>query len=184
MTKIGGLGKLSEGFLGSVDQIEEPILILLLPENLVRYSNCHYSICIIPNLECSVTKLTLNSMNTKKFTLQSHNFHNMTELRIRIRPRASPVQLRHGHGDGGQVGVVHQDEECLCGVELEAAPDDLDELADCDVVGDQELGLVQHRQLLLSAEPLDDAGDLAGVLRPDLLHVLHTQRCNKYHLVI
>ena len=37
MTKIGGLGKLSEGFLGSIDQIEEPILILLLPENLVRY---------------------------------------------------------------------------------------------------------------------------------------------------
>ena len=37
MTKIGGLGKLSESFLGSVDQIEEPILILLLPENLVRY---------------------------------------------------------------------------------------------------------------------------------------------------
>jgi len=117
VTKIGGLGKLSEGFLGSVDQIEEPILILLLP-----------------------------------------------------------VQLRHGHGDGGQVGVVNQDEECLGGVELEAAADDLDELADGDVVGDQELGLVQHRQLLLSAEPLDDAGHLAGVLRPDLLHVLHTQR--------
>ena len=123
-------------------------------------------------------------MNTKKFTLQSHNFHNMIELRLRIRPLASPVQLRHGHGDGGQVGVVNQDEECLGGVELEPAPDDLDELADGDVVRDQELGLVQHRQLLLSAEPLDDAGHLAGVLRPDLLHVLHTQRCNKFHLVI
>ena len=131
-----------------------------------------------------VTKLTLNSMNTKKFTLQSHNFHNMTELRIRIRPLASPVQLRHGHGDGGQVGVVHQDEEGLGGVELEAAADDLDELADGDVVGDQELGLVQHRQLLLAAKPLDDAGHLAGVLRPDLLHVLHTQRCNKYQLIM
>ena len=116
-------------------------------------------------------------MNTKKFRLQSHNFHNIIELRIRIRPLASPVQLRHGHGDGGQVGVVDQDEEGLGGVELEAAADDLDELADGDVVGDQELGLVQHRQLLLAAEPLDDAGHLAGVLSTDLLHVLHPQRC-------
>ena len=46
MTKIGGLGKLSEGFLGSVDQIEEPILILLLPENSFRCK----TIAIILNL--------------------------------------------------------------------------------------------------------------------------------------
>jgi len=116
VTKIGGLGKLSEGLLGSVDQIEEPILILLLP-----------------------------------------------------------VQLRHGHGDRGQVGVVNQDEECLGGVELEAAPDDLDELADGDVVGDQELGLVQHRQLLLPCEPLYNARDFVRVFLTDLLNILHSQ---------
>ena len=63
-------------------------------------------------------------------------------------------------------------------MELQPAPDDLDELAHGDVVGDQELGLVQHRQLLLPPEPLDDAGHLGGVLRSDLLDVLHPQRCN------
>ena len=90
----------------------------------------------------------------------------------------TPVQLRHGHGDRGEVGVVDEEEECLGGVELQTAPDDLDELAHGDVVGDQELGLVQHRQLLLAPEPLDDAGHLGRVLRSDLLDVLHPQRCN------
>ena len=60
-------------------------------------------------------------------------------------------------------------------VELEAAADDLDELPHGDVVRDEELGLVQHRQLLLPPEPLDDAGNLGRVLRPDLLHILHSQ---------
>jgi len=86
------------------------------------------------------------------------------------------VQLRHWHGDRGEVGVVDEEEEGLGGVELQPAPDDLDELAHGDVVGDQELGLVQHRQLLLPPEPLDDAGHLGGVLRSDLLDVLHPQR--------
>lgn len=63
-------------------------------------------------------------------------------------------------------------------MELQPASDDLDELPHGHVVGDQELGLVQHRQLLLAPEPLDDAGHLGGVLRPDLLHILHPQRCN------
>merc|ERR550532_2010387 len=72
------------------------------------------------------------------------------------------VQLRHWHGDRGEVGVVDKEEEGLGGVELQPAPDDLDELAHGDVVGDQELGLVQHRQLLLPPEPLDDQGTLAG----------------------
>jgi len=86
------------------------------------------------------------------------------------------VQFRHWHGHRGEVGVVDEEEEGLGGVELQPAPDDLDELAHGDVVRDQELGLVQHRQLLLPPEPLDDAGHLGGVLRSDLLHVLHPQR--------
>jgi len=86
-----------------------------------------------------------------------------------------PVQLRHRHGDGGEGGGVHQEEECLSWVELESSPDDLHQLPHRHVVRDEELGLVQHRQLLLSGEPLDDAGNLAGVLGPDLLHVLHPQ---------
>ena len=49
MTKIGSLGKLSESFLGSVDQIEEPILILLLPENLVRYRIEHVQLLKLYN---------------------------------------------------------------------------------------------------------------------------------------
>ena len=91
---------------------------------------------------------------------------------------ALPVQLRHGHRDRGEVGVIDQQEEGLGGVELQPAPDDLDELPHGHVVRDQELGLVQHRQLLLAPEPLDDAGHLGRVLRPDLLHILHPQSCN------
>ena len=91
---------------------------------------------------------------------------------------ALPVQLRHGHRDRGEVGVIDQQEEGLGGVELQPAPDDLDELPHGHVVRDQELGLVQHRQLLLAPEPLDDAGHLGRVLRPDLLHILYPQSCN------
>ena len=43
------------------------------------------------------------------------------------------------------------------------------------MVRDQELGLVQYRQLLLPCEPLYDAGHLVWVLLADLLHVLHTE---------
>ena len=61
-----------------------------------------------------------------------------------------PVQLRHRHRDGGEGGVVDEEEERLSRMELESSPDDLDELPDSDVVGDEELGLVQDRKLLLS----------------------------------
>lgn len=37
-----------------------------------------------------------------------------------------------------------------------SVPDDLDQLAHVDVVGYQELGLVQNRQLLLSLVPFND----------------------------
>ena len=60
-------------------------------------------------------------------------------------------------------------------VELESSPDDLDKFPHSDVIWDEELRLIQHWQLLLPSEPLDDAGDLTGVLRPDLLHVLHSE---------
>ena len=60
-------------------------------------------------------------------------------------------------------------------VKLESSPDDLDKFSHSDVIRDEELGLIQHRQLLLPSEPLDDAGDLTGVLRSDLLHVLHSE---------
>ena len=54
-------------------------------------------------------------------------------------------------------------------------PDYILQLADCDVVRDEELGLVQDGQLLLAMVPFDDDGHLGGVLLPDLLHVLHPE---------
>ena len=63
-------------------------------------------------------------------------------------------------------------------MKLETAADDLDQFSNGDMIRDEELGLVQHRQLLLSGEPLDDAGHLGRVLRPDLLDILHPQSWN------
>ena len=54
-------------------------------------------------------------------------------------------------------------------------PDYILQLADCDVVRDEELGLVQDGQLLLAMVPFNDDGHLGGVLLPDLLHVLHAE---------
>ena len=54
-------------------------------------------------------------------------------------------------------------------------PDDVLQLADRDVVRDEELGLVQNGQLVLAVVPLNDDWHLGGVLLPDLLHVLHAE---------
>ena len=51
-------------------------------------------------------------------------------------------------------------------------PDDVDELPNGDVVGDEELGLVEDGELLLAVVALDDDGDLGRVLLADGLHVL------------
>lgn len=56
------------------------------------------------------------------------------------RRRTTSQDGRRGDGGGGQ----------------ERIPDDLDEFAHVDVVGHQELGLVQHGKLLLPFIPLDD----------------------------
>jgi len=85
------------------------------------------------------------------------------------------VQVRHWSGDGGQGRPVHQQEEGLVRMQLKSAPDYILQLADCDVVRDEELGLVQDGQLLLAIVPLNDDGHLGRVLLPDLLHVLHAE---------
>ena len=64
-------------------------------------------------------------------------------------------------------------------VKLESSPDDLDKFPHSDVIWDEELCLVEDWELFLPREPLYDAGDLAGVLRPDLLHVLDSQSCQE-----
>jgi hypothetical protein len=43
-------------------------------------------------------------------------------------------------------------------------PDYFDEFPNCDMVWDEKLGLVQDWQLLLTGEPLDDAGDLNKII--------------------
>lgn len=57
------------------------------------------------------------------------------------------------------------------------APDDVDELPDGDVVGDEELGLVEDRELPLGLAALDDDRDLVRVHLPDGLHVLDALGC-------
>lgn len=79
------------------------------------------------------------------------------------------VDLGDGRGHRHHAVLVDQQEEGLRGVQLQPTPDDLHQLAHVDVVGYQELGLVQNGQLLLSLIPLDDHGDLVGVLLTDLL---------------
>lgn len=88
------------------------------------------------------------------------------------------VDLGDGRGHGHHAVLVDQQEEGLGGVQLQAAPggrskrgrqgdpaqpqpvaclpDDLDQLAHVHVVRNQELGLVQDRQLLLALIALND----------------------------
>ena len=60
-------------------------------------------------------------------------------------------------------------------MQLQPPPDDLDQLPHGNMVRDQELGLVQHGQLLLRCEPLYDAGHLVRMLLADLLNILHAE---------
>jgi len=60
-------------------------------------------------------------------------------------------------------------------MKLQPSSDDLHQLGHRHMVGDQELRLVQHGQLLLPSEPLNDAGDLVRVLLANLLNILHTK---------
>lgn len=60
------------------------------------------------------------------------------------------VHLGDGRGDAHHAVPVHQQEEGLVGVELQAPPDDFDELAHVHVVGYKELGFIQDRKLLLT----------------------------------
>ena len=52
-------------------------------------------------------------------------------------------------------------------------PENLDELGHGDVIGDEELGLVEQRQVLLSGKAFDDDGDFVGVQLPDQVGILN-----------
>ena len=88
------------------------------------------------------------------------------------------VQVGQNGRDGGQGGGVDQQEEGLIWVQLKPPADDVDQFADGDVIRDQEFALVQKRKLLLAGITLDNNRNLVRMLLPDLLHVLHPQRCN------
>lgn len=81
-------------------------------------------------------------------------------------------------GDGGRhrhhAVAVHQQKEGLVRVQLQAPPNDLDELAHVNVVWYQELGLVQDGQLFLSFIPLNDDRDLVRVLLSDQSDVFYS----------
>lgn len=85
------------------------------------------------------------------------------------------VEVGQGRGHGGQRRLVDEQEEGLVRMKLEAPPDYVDELSNGDVIGDEELGLVQDGELLLSVIALDDDGNLGRVLVPDGFHILHSE---------
>ncbi len=86
------------------------------------------------------------------------------------------VQVGHRRRDRGQRRLVHQKEEGLIRVELKPPSDDVDELADGHVVGDEELALVEDGKRLLARVTLDDHGDLVRVRGANLLDVLYSKR--------
>jgi len=85
----------------------------------------------------------------------------------------SAEELGHGHRDAGHAALVDQQEESLVRVQLHPAPENLDELGHGDVIGDEELGLVEQRQVLLSGKAFDDDGDFVGVQLPDQVGILN-----------
>jgi hypothetical protein len=69
---------------------------------------------------------------------------------------------------------IHQEEEGLVSIELQAPSDYLDELAHVHMIRHQELGLVQGGQLLLPLVSLYNHWDLGGVLLPDEPDTFHS----------
>lgn len=68
--------------------------------------------------------------------------------------------------------LIHQQEKGLCGVQLQTASDDFNELTHVDMVWHQKLRLVQNRKLLLPLVSLNNNRNLVGMLLPDLLDLL------------
>lgn len=81
------------------------------------------------------------------------------------------INLGESAGHVSQRALVDQQEEGLCRVQLEAAPDDLDELPHRDVVRYQKLGLVEQWQVALTGVTLNDHWHFVGVLLADLFHI-------------
>ena len=82
--------------------------------------------------------------------------------------------LGDGSGHTHHAVPIHQEEEGLVSIELQAPSDYLDELAHVHVVRHQELGLVQDGQLLLPLVSLYNHWDLGGVLLPDEPDTFHS----------
>lgn len=72
--------------------------------------------------------------------------------------------------------LVHQQEESLGGIQLQAAPDYFDQFTHVDMVWDKELGLVQHWQLFLPFIAFNDDRDFVWMLLSDLLYFFATIR--------
>lgn len=83
------------------------------------------------------------------------------------------VDLGNGRGNGYHAVTVHQKEESLVGVQLQAPPDDLDEFAHVHVIRNQKLCFVQNGKLLLTLIPLNDHRDFVWVLLSDLSNIIH-----------
>lgn len=82
------------------------------------------------------------------------------------------VNLRDGGGHGHHAVLVHQQEKGLCGVQLQTASDDFDQLTHVHMVWHQKLCLVENRKLLLSLISFNNYRDLVGMLLSDLLDLL------------
>ena len=84
------------------------------------------------------------------------------------------IHFRDGRGHTHHAVPIHQEEEGLVSIELQALSNYLDELAHVHVIRYQELGLVQDRQLLLPLASLYNPWDLDGVLLPDEPDIFHS----------
>lgn len=84
------------------------------------------------------------------------------------------VDLRNGGGHTDHAVLIDKKKKRLGGVELQSTPDYLYQLTHVNMVGDEELGLVQDRKLLFSLIPLNDHRNFIRMLLSYLLHFLAT----------
>ena len=146
------LYSLAESLLGGVDDVEEAILVLLLAVQVRHRSGDGGQRGPVHQQEEGLVRVQLKSApESKHFDAWFiHPYEMLCAYKI------TEIFRQHAAGSSYQ-------------------PDNVLQLADRDVVRDEELGLVEDGQLLLAVVPLDDDGHLGGVLLPDLLHVLHTE---------
>ena len=149
------LHSLAESLLGGVDDVEEAVLVLLLAVEVRHRSGDGGQRGPVHQQEEGLVRVQLKSApESKHFDIGVINPCEFLSSCLSPNPFNFPSNMKQASSN---------------------QPDDVLQLADRDVVRDEELGLVEDGQLLLAVVPLNDDWHLGGVLLPDLLHVLHAE---------